>query len=111
MKYEVCKKCENVDRGLSDEPNMWWCEECGDYCEDVDACSVVSTRYKVHVSVVMEADVYVYAENEDEAYGKVDSGVYPIDYANETCGFETEFDIEDVTCDCNCMEIHDVKEA
>lgn len=111
MKYEVCKKCEKLDVGLSDTPSFWWCCECGEYCEDVENCPMTSKRYKVHVSVVMEADAYVYAENEEEAYDKVDSGVYPIDYANETCGFETEFDIEDVTCDCNYMEIHDVKEA
>lgn len=113
MNIEKCKNCDsNTERMMSDTV-IWYCEEVGEYCSDMKRCPKTLKNYKVHVHVVMEADVYVYAENEDEAGDIVDDNVYPIDYANGTCGFSFRDKIEeidDVTCDYNYMEIDTVEE-
>lgn len=119
MKYaEYEKRCSDCFALVEGDHGEWWCDECNECCENVIDCpeglSGTAKKYKVHVHVVMEADVYVYAENEDEARDIVDNGVYPIDYANETCGFEYDCDkvdeVDNITCDCNYMDIITVEE-
>lgn len=114
MNIEKCKNCDsNTERMMSDTL-MWCCEEVGEYCLDMKRCPKTLKKYKVHVQVVMEADVYVYAEDEDEAENIVEENVDPQDYVNETCGFDfncAEIDEwDDVTCMCNDMEVCTVEE-
>lgn len=107
MKFEFCEHCENVDRTEAE----LYCVEHDEYCEEIDKCYKMQKRYKVHVQVLMEADVYVYADNEDDAWDMVDDNVYPEDYCNETCGFDCDYEVENVSCGCNYMEIDSVEEV
>ena len=45
-------------------------------------------KYKVHVQTIMEADVYVDAENEQDAYDIVDENVFPFDRLDGSCEFD-----------------------
>ena len=72
--------------------------------------------FRVTVSTIIEADIMVEADSEDEAFEKIEDGVYVDAYVNDTAGFEVKswadesISIEEIYANCD-IELADIEEV